>query len=336
MRPCAASCACGRSGVSTRSDMTRRLESQVRALRRRVIARPTPAALTGALAIAFSAIFYRFAEVSPSTGAFFRCALALPLLWLLARREDAHLGPRDRRARAFAAVAGVFFAVDLLFWHHAIEAVGAGLATVLANMQIVLFGLIAWVAFRERPAAPALVAVPLTVVGIVLISGLLETGAYGDNPSLGAVLGVLAGLAYSGVLVCLRYGAPDVRRVGGPLFDVTLVAALVAIPSGFALGELDVTPGPRGILWLALLALSSQVVGWLLITASLGRLPAIVTSILLTLQPVGSVIFAALLLGERPSALQLVGTVAILAGLVVGSIGTTRAGGRSESPAPAG
>ena len=287
----------------------------------------------GALTIAFSAIFYRFAEVAPSTGAFFRCAFALPLLWLLARREDAHLGPRSRRARAFASIAGVFFGVDLLFWHHAIEAVGAGLATVLANMQVVLFGLIAWVAFRERPAVLALVALPLTVVGIILISGLLETGAYGENPGLGAVLGVLAGLAYSGVLVCLRYGAPDVRRVAGPLFDVTLVAALLAITGGLALGELDVTPALESALWLALLALSSQVVGWLLISVSLGRLPAIVTSILLTLQPVGSVVFAALLLGERPSGLQLLGTVAVLGGLVVGSADRTHARTRTESPA---
>lgn len=316
--------------------MALQLESEVRALRRRVIARPTPAALAGALAIAFSGIFYRFAEVSPSTGAFFRFAFALPPLWLLARREDAHLGARGRRARAFAALAGVFLAVDLLFWHNAIDAVGAGLATVLANMQVVLFGLIAWVAFRERPAARALVAVPFTVAGIILISGVLEQGAYGDNPGLGAILGVLAGLAYSGFLVTLRYGAPDARRIAGPLFHATLAAALVTIPGGLALGELDVTPTVEAALWLALLAQSSQVVGWLLISVSLARLPAIVTSILLTLQPVGSVVFAAILLGERPSALQLLGTVAILAGLVVASAERKRGDERSgpvEAPA---
>ncbi|MBD0290412.1 MAG: DMT family transporter [Thermoleophilia bacterium] len=312
-------------------------EPQVRALRRGVIARPAPAALAGALAIAFSAIFYRLADVSPSTGAFFRCALALPLLWLLARREDAHLGRRSRRARGFAWVAGAFFAVDLLLWHHAIEAVGAGLATVLANMQVAVFGLIAWLAFRERPAAPSLAAVPLAVVGIVLISGILESDAYGESPGLGAVLGVLAGLAYCGVLVTLRYGAPDVRRVAGPLFDVTLVAALLALPGGLALGELDLAPPAAAALWLALLALTSQVFGWLLISVSLARLPAIVTSILLTLQPVGSVVFAAVLLGERPSPLQLLGTLAILAGLVVGSADRTRAAPQaSEVRAPAG
>jgi drug/metabolite transporter (DMT)-like permease len=308
------------------------LESLVRELRRRVLGRPTLAALTGALAIAFSGILYRFAEVSPETGAFFRCLLALPPLWLLARREDAHLGPRERRAQAFAWGAGAFLAVDLLLWHHSIEAVGAGLATVLANMQVVLVGLMAWAFFGERPAARSLAAIPLAVAGIVLISGLLETGAYGDNPGLGAALGVFAGLAYSVFLLTLRHGSHDVRRVAGPLFDVTLAAAIVIVPAGLVAGTLDFTPPPRSTAWLALLALTSQVVGWLLISVSLTRLPAVVTSILLTLQPVGSVLFAAALLDERPSAPQLAGTAAILVGLVIASAGH----GRERSPRAAG
>ena len=77
--------------------------------------------------------------------------------------------------------------------------------------------------------------------------------------------------------------------------------------------------------WLILLALSSQVLGWLLITVSLPRLPAVVTSVLLTLQPVCSVLFAALLLGEDPSAFQLLGVAAILSGLLLAS--ASRRGG---------
>ena len=65
------------------------------------------------------------------------------------------------------------------------------------------------------------------------------------------------------------------------------------------------------------LALSSQVLGWLLISASLPRLPAAHTSLLLTIQPVGSVVLGALLFAEAPSGLQLVGVAAILAGLVM-------------------
>jgi drug/metabolite transporter (DMT)-like permease len=74
------------------------------------------------------------------------------------------------------------------------------------------------------------------------------------------------------------------------------------------------------------LALSSQVLGWLLITISLPRLPAVVTSVLLTLQPVCSVLFAAILLGESPSALQVLGVAAILGGLLIASAARRRDG----------
>ena len=291
----------------------------------RVFARqPTGAALAGALAIAFSGILYRFADVSPETGAFFRCLYALPALWLLARWETGRLGSRPLRLRAPAWLAGGFLAVDLLLWHHSIEAVGAGLATVLANTQVVLVGLVAWVVLRERPAAASLVAIPIAMTGIVLISGALEDGAYGEDPALGALFGALAGLAYTGFLLALRDSSRDLRRVAGPLYDATLATTVVTLPVGLALGDLRFAEPIEAHLWLAVLALTSQVGGWLLITISLPRLPAVVTSVLLTLQPVGSVMFAAALLDERPSVLQLAGTAAILAGLVIASAGRSR------------
>jgi drug/metabolite transporter (DMT)-like permease len=281
--------------------------------------RPTLPALAGAVAIAFSAILYRYADVSPSTGAFFRCAYAVPPLLLLAWWEDRRLGPRAWKTRAWAWLAGAFFAVDLILWHHSIEYVGAGLATVLGNTQIVLVGLVAWLLFRERPSGPLLAAIPVAMGGVVLISGALEDGAYGEDPALGVLFGVLTGIAYTGFLLTLRHGSSDLRRVAGPLYDATLAAALLTIPPGLLLGELDIWPSASAQGWLLVLALSSQVLGWLLITVSLPRLPAVVTSVLLTLQPVCAVLFAALLLGEDPSPLQLVGVVAILSGLLLAS-----------------
>jgi drug/metabolite transporter (DMT)-like permease len=283
--------------------------------------RPVPAVLVGAVAIAFSGILFRLAEVSASTGAFFRCVFALPPLWLLARLEDRRYGPRRGRALWMAWIAGAFFAVDLVLWHNAIEHVGAGLATVLGNTQVVLVGLLAWALLGERPQRSSLAAIPVVGVGVVLISGALEQGAYGSNPPLGALYGVLTGIAYSGFLLSLREGSRDLRRFAGPLFTATLASAIGCAAIGLAVGDLDLTPSWSATGWLILLALSSQVAGWLLISMSLPRLPAVVTSILLTLQPVCSVLFAALIVDESPSLLQLAGAACILAGLVTATVG---------------
>jgi drug/metabolite transporter (DMT)-like permease len=290
---------------------------------------PVPAVLVGAVAIAFSGILFRVAHVSPSTGAVFRCLYALPPLAVVAWLEDRRYGPRPVRQRALAWAAGAFFAVDLVAWHKAIEEVGAGLATVLGNTQVVLVGLLAWAILREKPPTRAMAAIPIVLVGVVLISGAFEKGAYGRNPGLGVAYGVLTAIAYSGFLLVLREGNRDLRRPAGPLFDATLVSGLVAILIGLAFGDLDFAPGWKAQGYLILLALSSQVVGWLLISITLPRLPAALTSVLLTFQPVLSVLFAAAILGESPSALQLGGVALIVAGIVVAS-----AGRRSRRPAP--
>jgi drug/metabolite transporter (DMT)-like permease len=283
--------------------------------------RPVLTVLVGAVAIAFSGILFRLSHVSASTGAFYRCVWALPPLWVLAHLEDRRFGKRDRRSIALAWVAGAFFAADLVLWHNAIEQVGAGLATVLGNVQVVLVGLLAWAFLDERPHRSSLAALPIVGIGVVLISGALEHGAYGSNPGLGAVYGVLTGIAYSGFLLTLRQGSSDLRRAAGPLFTATVASALGCAAIGAVVGDLDLTPSWSATGWLILLALSSQVLGWLLISTSLPRLPAVVTSILLTFQPVCSVVFAALIIDESPSLLQLGGAGCILAGLVTATVG---------------
>jgi drug/metabolite transporter (DMT)-like permease len=294
-------------------------------VKRRLVESPVLAALVGAFCIAFSGILFRLAHVSPSTGAFFRCLWAVPVLWWLARREDARYGPRSRRARLLAAGAGAFFAVDLVAWHHAVEEVGAGLATVLGNLQVVLVAPIAWLLLKERPRARTLAAIPIALGGVVLISGAFGSGAYGRNPGLGVLYGIVTALSYTGFLLMLRHGSADLRRVAGPLADATIVAGIGSALFGVAFGELDLTPSLQAQGWLVLLALSSQALGWLVIAVSLPRLPAALTSVLLTLQPVLSVLFAAAILGESPSALQLLGVAGVLAGLLVASAGRREA-----------
>jgi drug/metabolite transporter (DMT)-like permease len=283
--------------------------------------RPVLAVLVGAVAIAFSGILFRLSHVSASTGAFYRCVFALPPLWFLARLERRRYGPPPRRAVALAWIAGAFFAVDLILWHNGIEQVGAGLATVLGNTQVVMVGLLAWAILGERPHRSSLAAIPIVGLGVLLISGALETGAYGSNPGLGVLYGVLTAMAYSGFLLVLREGSRDLRRPAGPLMTATLASAVGCAAIGAVVGDLDLTPSWSATGWLILLALSSQVLGWLLISTSLPRLPAVVTSILLTLQPVCSVLFAALIVGESPSLLQLGGAACILVGLVTATIG---------------
>lgn len=277
----------------------------------------------GALAIAFSGILVRLSTVAPATSAVFRCLYAVPVLAALAWREHRTSGVRDNAQRQRSLAAGVAFAVDLVAWHYAIDVVGAGLATVLANVQVVIVGLVAWVVLGERPTRATIGAVPVMLFGVVLISGVIGANAYGADPALGAVLGLLAAAAYSGFLLLLRAGNRDQRHRAGALLDATVVGGVGAAIAGLAFGDIDLVPSWPAHGWLVLLALNSQVLGWLLISYSLPRLPAVMTSVLLLLQPVGAVLLGMALLDETPSVLQLGGVGLVLVGITVATVGGT-------------
>lgn len=296
--------------------------------------RPVLAAVLGALTIASSAILVSLADTTPATAAIFRCLYALPPLALLAWYERRRYGPRAAGQARLAWIAGAFFAADLVAWHHAIGLVGAGLATVLGNTQVVIVPIIAWLLLGERPSWRVALSVPLVLFGVVLISGVIGVGVpFGENPLLGVVFGIGTGVAYAGFILVQRQANADHRRPAGPLFDATLSAAVFSLLIGLPLGEVNLVPSWPTHGWLLLLALGVQVIGWLFISVSLPRLPAAVTSVVLTIQPVGSVVLGIWILSEAPTAFQLVGVLFILAGLALTTL-RVRAPRQRAAPQP--
>lgn len=276
-------------------------------------------AVVGALIISTSAPLVRLAEVSPATSAFFRCLYAVPAFVVMAWLERRRLGPMPSRTRNLAWGAGVLFALDLLFWHHAIDYVGAGLATVLGNLQVFLVAFGAWMVFKERPSRNLMIAAPVVFAGVVLISGVFDSAAYGADPMLGVVFGVATSIAYAAYLLLVKGASADPRRAGGLLAHSTAVAALLIAVLSPIFGGADFMPSWPSHGWLLLLALGPQVVGWTLITYSLPRQPAALTALLLLIQPMTTMTISAIGLGERPSALQLAGCAVIVLGVLYGS-----------------
>ena len=279
---------------------------------------PRAAAVAAAVGISTAGILFVLSEASPSTATFFRCLYALPLLWWLMRREDRVYGLRTSQARRWALLAGVFFAGDLLLFHHAILLMGAGLATVLVNLQVVIVMISAWFIWGERPSLAQAVAVPIALGGIVFISGVLEAEPYGEDPVLGAILSILTAVCYAGYLLILRKGR-DQRHAAGPIFDATLTCGLTALAAGLVVGDFDPVPSLPMHAWLLLLALSAQVAGQVMIATALPRLPAATTSLILLIQPLLATVIAMMVLSESPTSTQLLGVVLILGGVLLGS-----------------
>lgn len=276
--------------------------------------------LAGVLSISFSAVFIRLATVSPVTAVFFRALYAVPILvvlWMWQRSADT----RDRRARALAFASGVVLAVDLACWHKSIALVGAGLGTVIANVQVAFIALVGWWLYGERPTGRALVLLAAVLMGIVLTSGLSRPDAYGEAPVLGVVFGVMAGASYAAYLLMFRAanqrGAPRV----GPLLDATVGMVVGAVCVALFDADFSLRPHWPAHGWLLALAILGQVVGWLLIVSALAQLPALETSILLLVQPAFALIWGRLIFAEQLSPIQWGGTLLVLAGVAILSSG---------------
>jgi len=283
------------------------------------------------MCIAFSGIFYKEAHVTPETATAFRCLYGLPILALVGWVEHRRYGPLPSRAVWLAIIAGVFFAGDLLSWHHAVDQVGAGLATVLGNLQVIVVAFVAWLVFGERPPRSVLFGLPVVLAGVVLISGIVGQDAYGANPALGAGLGIVTALAYAGYLLIIRRGSSDLCRPAGPVAISTASTAVVAIVFGLAVGQFDPVPSWPSHGWLALVGITSQSIGYLVISISLPRLPAALTSIILLAQPVATVLLARVLLDETPSPEQLLGVALVIAGIGVATIPVGRIRDRARA-----
>jgi drug/metabolite transporter (DMT)-like permease len=305
---------------------------------------PAATAIAGAACISSSAVLMRLADTSASITALGRCGFALPVLGALALAERRRGAPRlPSRSRWLARLAGLFLAGDLILWSHAIAAIGAGLGTVVTNLQVLIIPLIAWLILDERPRRSLVLASPVMLTGLALVGGLGGLGgprAYGTDPALGVGYGFGVAILYAIYILMLRQATsargtrPGPRgegtrtAVAGVLFEATVGATAGSAAGGFALHDFHLGHAWPTLGWLVLLALTSQVLGWLLITVSMPRLPAGMIGALLLVQPAGSVALSYVILGERPSALQLLGVALMLAGLLVAV-----SGGTAKSPA---
>ena len=215
---------------------------------------------------------------------------------------------RTRRNRLVGLSSGLLLAADLSLWHEAILRIGAGLATVLVNVQVVFVASLAWLLYGEQPSRSALVTVPFILVGVALVSGLGEGDAYGRDPVGGVVFGVLAGAAYAAYLLAFRTAQPPAAPAAGPLMEASLGAAL-----GTSLVGPFVDPGftwsvpLESHVWLLALGLLAQVAGWLLIGSALPRLPALETSVMLLAQPIATMLWGVVVFGEGASRTQMAG-----------------------------
>lgn len=283
-------------------------------------ARALAALSVGALLIGFAPIFVRLADVGPISAAFWRCALAWPVLALLARREASTVSRANSTVLLIGA--GLFFAADLSLWHLAIGRTTVANATLLANLMPLFVAPAAWLLWRERISVQFALGLLLALSGAAILIG--EGASLNESRLTGDLLAISSAAFYAGYLLVVS----QLRQTQSALRVMSwssATVALVLLPIALLAGETVLPATWNGWLVLAGLALLSHVGGQGLIAQSLARLPASFSAVGLLIQPLAAAIFAWLILGERFGVQQAFGGAVILAGILCCRLAPTRA-----------
>ena len=278
-------------------------------------------AMFGGVVVSFAPILYAISNANPLTGAFFRMVYALPFLGLIIWFRGVG-DSRSTNTRFIAIIAGLFFSLDFLAYHSAVDWIGTGIGTLIGNSQVIIVTLMSWWLFGERPNLSILISLPIVMFGLCLISGIWDDEPYGSHPVRGVIAGVFTAIFYSAFLIIYRFANRELAPATNLQFDSTVGCALgLLLLSFLPLQSIHVDPinfeptlPVHG--WLLLLAILSQVVGWLAIAYSLPRLPASYTSFAILLQPTLTIVWGIVLLSESPSIQQVIGMILILGSII--------------------
>ncbi len=269
------------------------------------------ALLVGSALLATGPMFVRIADVGPIASAFWRMALALPILAVLARFGSKSASRMTPRLMVIIAFSGILFAADLASWHVGITQTKMANATLFGNSASLIFPIYGFVVARAWPARRQVLALLMAMAGATLLMG--RSAELSPEHLVGDLLSLLAGVFYAAYFVAIARARETLSPL--PLLAAsTLASALpllvLANLTGGAVMPANWTP-------LIALALCSQVIGQGLMVYALGRMSPLIIGLSLLTQPVTAAMIGWLAFDETLAPLDFVGATMVGLALVI-------------------
>jgi drug/metabolite transporter (DMT)-like permease len=307
------------------------------------------ALLGGVVAISTASIFIRFAQrEAPSLViAAFRLTLATLILlpWLMVRERVALRG-MSRDQVGWNVLSGILLAVHFASWITSLEYTSVASSVVLVSTAPLFVAILSPITVREPLTKGIFLGLVFALGGTALI-GLGDActteralvcpplSQFVAGPAVkGDILALIGAIAGAGYILIGRHLRGKVDLI--PYIAIAYGSAAVCLVlAAWSAGHRAVGYSPATYLWFVLLAVVPQLLGHSTLNWALRHLPAAFVSISLLGEPIGSSILALLILGERPGAVKLVGSLLILTGIAIAARGRPEADHRLPAPAPA-
>ena len=270
--------------------------------------------LAGGCAIAFAPIFVRLSDTGPVASAFWRCALAVPILWALYVIRAKAGNQAERASGSWPLVlAGLLFACDLGVWHWSIVWTSVANSTLLANLAPIFVTLASWLIWGRQVTRLFLAGMFLAIAGMFVLVG--PEFAAGGTALAGDALGALTAVFYAGYFLTVKAARDAGASTARLMAWSTTITAIALAPIAIASPQPFLPAGGHGWLVLMAFALVTQVLGQGLIAYAFAHLPASLSSVSLLIQPVMAALFAWWLFNEPVGPLQFAGGAIVLAGI---------------------
>jgi drug/metabolite transporter (DMT)-like permease len=276
--------------------------------------------LLGGVAIGTTGIFMRYSDVNPFASAFWRMALAVPILWigaLMVKKRDEGRGRHTNFGKVLTYV-GLYFAGDMGVLHLSLHYTTVANATTLANFAPVLIALFMWRFHHVRFARIYVIGMVMALVGAVVLVG--PSVSMGGTKLLGDMLGLVAAIFYAGYQLMVKaarihYSPWRLMAASTTITAVALLPFALAMPGPF---------WPESLFhWWPLMALAlvAQIGGQSAIAYASAHLPASLSSVSLLIQPLSATVGAMFLFHEWLTPVQAIGGGLLLFGIFMSTRG---------------
>lgn len=267
--------------------------------------------VAAAVVLGLAPILVRLTDTGPAAAALWRFVFAMPLLFLLTHRRG---GEGVGRPSKWMALAGLFFFLDLSFWHYGIVMTSVANATVLCNLTPVVVTLFAWLVLKERPRAVFLLALAFAMVGAFAMAAGAD-GGQGTDPLLGDIFSLSVALWYAGYFLAVKAARSTAGAVRVMLWSTAIPIPLMLVAC-LVLGERIIPASLAG--WAACVGLGvMHVAGQGGVAWALGRVSAAMTAVVILIQPVVAAMLGWLVFDETMTAIQLGGGALVLSAVLL-------------------
>jgi drug/metabolite transporter (DMT)-like permease len=288
---------------------------------------PLAALLGGNVALAMGAWFVRMADSGPVSAGFWRVALALPVVALLARANGQPLGGVKRGVLLAVLLGGVLFGLDVASWHIGIGMTRLANATLFGNagsLILMVWGFIAW---RRLPRGNEWLALGAALGGAAILMG--QSLEISPRTLLGDLFCLLAGVLYAGYLIILH----DARKALGS-WSLLTWSSLASAPTLLFVALLLREPfWPHDWAPIVGLAIGSQLIGQGLLVYALRHFSPLVIGIALLCQPAVAALAGWISFGEVLSPVDMFGIALVAVALMLARAGESTAPGSTDRTA---